>query len=71
MEARSGSDLSNRSSNLGIGAERLIDQSRMMLVPGRSFHQASRSSYQFYEVKRMIRGSGVEMTLTYSQTLNM
>jgi hypothetical protein len=27
--------------------------------------------YQFYEVKRMIRGLGVELTLTYSQTLNM
>ncbi|GAH24205.1 unnamed protein product, partial [marine sediment metagenome] len=26
---------------------------------------------QFYEVKRMIRGLGVETTLTYSQTLNM
>ncbi|KAK5773925.1 hypothetical protein RI543_004778, partial [Arxiozyma heterogenica] len=24
----------------------------------------------FYEVKRMIRGSGDEMSLTYSQTLN-
>ena len=44
-----------------------------MLVAGscRSFPQDSRSSYQFYEVKRMIRGIGIEMILTYSQTLNM
>jgi len=26
---------------------------------------------QFYEVKRMIRGLGIETILTYSQTLNM
>jgi hypothetical protein len=27
--------------------------------------------YQFYEVKRMIRGLGEEISSTYSQTLNM
>jgi hypothetical protein len=44
-----------------------------MLVAGscRSFPQDSRNSYQIYVVKRMIRGLGVETTLTYSQTLNM
>ncbi|RHZ75007.1 hypothetical protein Glove_218g21 [Diversispora epigaea] len=31
----------------------------------------SRNSKQFYEVKRMIRGLGVETALTYSQTLNI
>ena len=43
------------------------------LVAGscRSFPQDSRNSYQIYVVKRMIRGLGVETTLTYSQTLNM
>src|ERR1700742_1413973 len=45
----------------------------MTLVAGscRSFPQDSRSSDQIYVVKRMIRGLGVETTLTYSQTLNM
>ena len=45
----------------------------VMLVAGscRSFPQDSRSSDQIYVVKRMIRGLGVETTLTYSQTLNM
>src|ERR1700744_810542 len=44
-----------------------------MLVAGscRSFPQDSRNSYKIYVVKRMIRGLGVETTLTYSQTLNM
>ena len=44
-----------------------------MLVAGscRSFPQDSRNSCQIYVVKRMIRGLGVETTLTYSQTLNM
>jgi hypothetical protein len=46
---------------------------RQMLVAGsgRSFPHDSRSSYQFYEVKRMIRGIWIETILTYSQTLNM
>jgi hypothetical protein len=42
------------------------------LVAGslRSFPQDSRRLNQFYQVKRMIRGSGSSKLFTYSQTLN-
>jgi len=60
---------------MGIGAK---DQSNY-LVAGlhRNFPQDScnsekknHSKKQFYKVKRMIRGIGIETILTYSQTLN-
>ena len=53
---------------LGCRGERLIEPSSCWFTPGVSFRIAGVE--QLYQVKRMIRGIGNVLFLTYSQNLN-